>query len=47
VARCRAAGFQAFKVKVAFGAEIDTRVVSGLSADLRSGERLMVDANQG
>ena len=47
VARCREAGFQAFKVKVAFGTEIDTHVVSNLSADLRPGERLMVDANQG
>ncbi|KGT81708.1 mandelate racemase/muconate lactonizing enzyme family protein [Bradyrhizobium japonicum] len=47
VARCREAGFRAFKVKVAFGSEIDTRVVSGLARDLRDGERLMVDANQG
>ncbi len=28
VARCRDAGFRAFKVKVAFGADTDTRVVS-------------------
>jgi len=47
VARCRAAGFRAFKVKVAFGTETDTRVVSGLAGDLQAGERLMVDANQG
>ncbi|MGX1349646.1 D-galactarolactone cycloisomerase [Bradyrhizobium elkanii] len=47
VARCREAGFRAFKVKVAFGADIDTHVVSGLTNDLRTGERLMVDANQG
>ena len=47
VARCREAGFRAFKVKVGFGTEIDTRVVSGLSHDLRPGECLMVDANQG
>jgi D-galactarolactone cycloisomerase len=47
VARCREAGFQAFKVKVAFGADADTRVVSRLTSDLRAGERLMVDANQG
>lgn len=47
VARCRDVGFRAFKVKVAFGAEIDEAVVSGLARDLRPGERLMVDANQG
>lgn len=47
VARCRDTGFRAFKVKVAFGAEIDEAVVSGLARDLRPGERLMVDANQG
>jgi D-galactarolactone cycloisomerase len=47
VARCREAGFTAFKVKVAFGTEIDAAVVSGLAHDLRPGERLMVDANQG
>jgi D-galactarolactone cycloisomerase len=47
VARCRDAGFRAFKVKVAFGAEMDTRVVSDLAQDLRADEKLMVDANQG
>jgi L-alanine-DL-glutamate epimerase-like enolase superfamily enzyme len=47
VARCRTAGFRRFKVKVAFGTETDTAVVSGLTSGLRSGERLMVDANQG
>ena len=47
VARCRDAGFKAFKVKVAFGTEADTRVVSQLSANLGASERLMVDANQG
>jgi D-galactarolactone cycloisomerase len=47
VARCRETGFTAFKVKVAFGTETDTQVVSALARDLRSGERLMVDANQG
>lgn len=47
VARCREAGFRAFKVKVAFGTETDVNVVSGLARDLRTGERLMVDANQG
>jgi L-alanine-DL-glutamate epimerase-like enolase superfamily enzyme len=38
---------RAFKVKVAFGTETDTAVVSSIARDLRSGERLMVDANQG
>ena len=47
VARCRDAGFRAFKVKVAFGTETDIATVSGLAGDLRPGERLMVDANQG
>ena len=47
VARCREAGFRAFKVKVAFGAEADEATVSRLALDLRPGERLMVDANQG
>ncbi|MCA6104106.1 mandelate racemase/muconate lactonizing enzyme family protein [Bradyrhizobium australafricanum] len=47
VARCREGGFRAYKVKVAFGADKDTRVVSSLAKDLRAGERLMVDANQG
>ncbi|QPF83331.1 mandelate racemase/muconate lactonizing enzyme family protein [Bradyrhizobium genosp. L] len=47
VARCRDQGFRAFKVKVAFGTETDTAVVSTISRDLRAGERLMVDANQG
>jgi D-galactarolactone cycloisomerase len=47
VARSRDAGFRAFKVKVAFGTETDIGVVSGITRDLRAGERLMVDANQG
>lgn len=47
VERCREAGFRAFKVKVAFGMETDIAVVSGLATDLRDGEQLMVDANQG
>jgi D-galactarolactone cycloisomerase len=45
--RAREAGFAAFKVKVAFGLDQDVRVVERMSAGLRSGERLMVDANQG
>jgi D-galactarolactone cycloisomerase len=47
VCRCRAVGFRAFKVKVAFGTEMDTRVVSEIARDLQAREQLMVDANQG
>ncbi|MGY2849621.1 hypothetical protein BSN85_14030 [Bradyrhizobium brasilense] len=47
VSRCRETGFRAFKVKVAFGTAVDERVVSGLARNLRDGEQLMVDANQG
>jgi L-alanine-DL-glutamate epimerase-like enolase superfamily enzyme len=47
VQRARAAGFNAFKVKVAFGLEQDLAVLDAINADLRPGERLMVDANQG
>ena len=45
--RARAAGFAAFKVKVAFGLDQDLQVIERMTAALRSGERLMVDANQG
>jgi L-alanine-DL-glutamate epimerase-like enolase superfamily enzyme len=47
VERARDAGFTAFKVKVAFGLEQDLATVDGVTAGLRGGERLMVDANQG
>jgi L-alanine-DL-glutamate epimerase-like enolase superfamily enzyme len=45
--RARAAGFAAFKVKVAFGLDQDLRNIERMSTALRSGESLMVDANQG
>jgi D-galactarolactone cycloisomerase len=45
--RARGAGFAAFKVKVAFGLDQDVQVIERMSAALRPGERLMVDANQG
>ncbi len=47
MARCRAAGFRAFKGKVGFGEATDEATVSSLARDLRPGERLMMDANQG
>jgi L-alanine-DL-glutamate epimerase-like enolase superfamily enzyme len=47
MARARAAGFTAFKVKVAFGLEQDIRALDRASAALRPGEQLMADANQG
>jgi D-galactarolactone cycloisomerase len=47
VQRAREAGFRAFKVKVAFGLDQDLAVLARLGAELRDGERLMVDANQG
>ncbi|HTK01800.1 MAG TPA: enolase C-terminal domain-like protein, partial [Bordetella sp.] len=47
VRRARAAGFKAFKVKVAFGLEQDLAVLDSINKDLQPGERLMVDANQG
>lgn len=47
VVRCREAGFRAFKVKVAFGPDIDNAVVADLARNRHPGERLMVDANQG
>ncbi len=47
VQRARADGFDAFKVKVAFGLDADLAVLGRLRVELRPGERLMVDANQG
>ena len=47
VQRARESGFRAFKVKVAFGLDQDLAVLTRLGAELRDGERLMVDANQG
>ena len=47
VQRCRNEGFAAFKLKVGFDLESDLGNVERITADLRPGERLMVDANQG
>jgi L-alanine-DL-glutamate epimerase-like enolase superfamily enzyme len=47
VRRARSAGFTAFKVKVAFGLKQDLAILDSINQDLRPGERLMVDANQG
>src|SRR5581483_1654726 len=45
--RARAAGFAAFKVKVAFGLAQDIAVLAAMRDALQAGEQLMVDANQG
>ncbi len=47
MARARAAGFAAFKVKVGFGLEQDVQALDRARAALQAGEQLMVDANQG
>lgn len=47
VAACRARGYTAFKMKVAFGLDTDLGNVSRICRDLRPGELFMVDANQG
>lgn len=47
VGRMRAAGYRAFKIKVAFGEETDLASLRPVAAELQQGERLMVDANQG
>jgi len=47
VQRCRNEGFAAFKLKVGFDLDSDLGNVERITADLRPGERLMVDANQG
>jgi D-galactarolactone cycloisomerase len=47
VERTRAAGYRAFKIKVGFGEETDLGSLRPVAKTLKSGERLMVDANQG
>ncbi|QYD71964.1 mandelate racemase/muconate lactonizing enzyme family protein [Paraburkholderia edwinii] len=47
VQRARENGFSAFKVKIGFGLDKDIEVLKGLQRELRRGERLMVDVNQG
>ncbi len=47
VARCRDLGYRAFKLKVAFDLASDLDNVRRISNGLKSGERFMIDANQG
>lgn len=47
VARARAAGYRAFKIKVGFGEKTDLDTLRPVAGTLKSGERLMVDVNQG
>lgn len=44
--RARASGFDAFKVKIGFGAVQDQRTIAALVAERGDHERLMADANQ-
>ncbi len=46
VERMRAAGYRAFKIKVGFGEATDLASLRPAVANLKLGERLMVDANQ-
>ncbi len=47
VAGCRERGYRAFKLKVAFDLAGDLENVRRIAADLRAGERFMIDATQG
>ena len=47
VGRMRAAGYRAFKIKIGFGEETDLGSLRPVAKELKSGERLMVDVNQG
>lgn len=46
VERTRGEGHRAFKIKVGFGEETDLASLKSAAAQLRQGERLMIDANQ-
>lgn len=46
IERMRSAGYRAFKIKVGFGEATDLASLGPAAANLKSGERLMVDANQ-
>ena len=46
VERMRGAGYRAFKIKVGFGEATDLASLRPAAANLKLGERLMVDANQ-
>src|SRR5216684_1689019 len=47
VERTRAAGYRAYKIKVGFGEETDLGSLRPVARELKAGERLMVDVNQG
>jgi L-alanine-DL-glutamate epimerase-like enolase superfamily enzyme len=47
VGRMRAAGYRAYKIKVGFGEETDLGSLRPVARELKTGERLMVDVNQG
>lgn len=47
VGRMRASGYRAYKVKVGFGEETDLGSLRPVAKELKDGERLMVDVNQG
>ncbi len=47
VGRMREAGYRAYKIKVGFGEETDLGSLRPVAKELKDGERLMVDANQG
>jgi len=44
--RCQNDGYNAFKLKIGFGDEIDYPNIEHISANLGTGQQLMVDANQ-
>ncbi|MCA8926504.1 MAG: mandelate racemase/muconate lactonizing enzyme family protein [Alphaproteobacteria bacterium] len=46
IARCRAEGYRAFKVKIGFGRERDLQALSAARDALEAGEALLTDANQ-
>lgn len=46
VERMRGTGYRAFKIKIGFGEETDLASLRPAARQLKSGERLMVDANQ-
>jgi D-galactarolactone cycloisomerase len=47
VGRMRAGGYRVFKIKIGFGEETDLGSLRPVAKELKSGERLMVDVNQG
>lgn len=47
VGRMRAEGYRAYKIKVGFGEDADLGSLRPVANELKDGERLMVDANQG